>query len=394
MAIGSVLALRPFVGFSVRVTQPVEKLLFTPGPLCTSMTVKQAMLRDLGSRDREFVEVVRSVRRRLLALSNVSQELGYEAVILQGSGTYGIEAMISCAVPKDGKLLALVNGAYGARIAHIARVHGIAVEEERRREDTAFSAAEVAAILQKDPQITHVSVVHCETTAGLMNPIEAIAAAVRAAGRRVLVDSMSAFGAVPVDLRTLGADFLVSSSNKCIEGVPGFVFVLCNKQALLACEGKSRTVALDLHAQWRALEQDGQFRFTPPVHALLAFSRALDELDAEGGVEGRLRRYRANQDVMLRGMTAMGFQSYLPAAVQGPIIVTFRYPADPRFVFEDFYRRLSDLGCVIYPGKLTTEPCFRVGNIGRIGTTEMTVLLKAIEQTKAAMGFDARARAQ
>ena len=387
------LALLVIVRFSVYVTTPADKLLFTPGPLTTSATVKQAMLRDLGSRDREFVEVVRSVRRRLLALANVRQDLGFETVILQGSGTYGIEAMISCAIPPDGKLLALVNGAYGARIAHIARVHGIAVHEERRREDTAFSDADVAALLAVDPAITHVSVVHCETTAGLMNPIEAIARAVTAHGRRLLVDSMSAFGAVPVDLRTLGADFLVASSNKCIEGVPGFVFVLCNRAALLACEGKSRTVALDLFAQWRGLEQDGQFRFTPPVHALLAFSRALDELDAEGGVAGRGLRYRENQQVLLAGMTALGFESYLPAAVQGPIIATFRYPRDARFVFEEFYRRLSDLGFVIYPGKLTAEPCFRVGNIGRIGAMDVSALLAAIAATARAMGFDPSARA-
>lgn len=373
-------------------TAPRDKWLFTPGPLTTSRTVKEAMLRDLGSRDRDFVDLVRAVRRRLLGLARVSQEQGFEAVLLQGSGTYGIEAMISCAVPRGGKLLALVNGAYGARIAHIARVHGIEVHEERRREDTAFAPAEVAALLRADPAITHVSVVHCETTAGLMNPIESIGAAVTAQGRRFLVDSMSAFGAVPVDLAALGADFLVSSSNKCIEGVPGFAFVLGKRSALMECEGRARTVALDLFAQWRGLEQDGQFRFTPPTHAILAFAQALDELDAEGGVAGRLSRYRANQHVLLAGMARLGFASYLPAAVQGPIIATFRYPADPKFSFEAFYRRLSDLGYVIYPGKLTTEPCFRVGNIGRIGTSEVEGLLRAIAATIEEQGFAPAAR--
>ncbi len=372
--------------FAVDVTNRVDKLLFTPGPLTTSPTVKAAMLRDLGSRDVEFVALVRTVRDRLLALGGVRPAMGFEAVLLPGSGTYGLEAVVSCAVT-GGKLLALVNGAYGARIAQIARVHGIDVHEERRREDRAFAPAEVAAILAADPAITHVAIVHCETTTGLMNPIAAIAAAVTAAGRRTIVDSMSAFGAVAVDLGALGADFLVSSSNKCIEGVPGLVFVLARTAALQACAGRSRTVALDLHAQWRGLEQDGQFRFTPPVHAILAFAKALEELEAEGGVAGRGQRYRDNQQVLLDGMRAIGFASYLPAAVQGPIIATFRYPSDPRFRFDAFSLRLSELGFVIYPGKLTTEPCFRIGNIGRIGSAEVEALLGAIRQVVAELGF-------
>lgn len=369
---------------------PADKILFTPGPLTTSSTVKAAMQRDLGSRDREFVAMVRSVRQRLLALAGADQVRGYEAVLLQGSGTYGLEAVASCALP-GGKLLSLVNGAYGARMSHLARVHGVPVHEARRREDTPFAAADVDALLAADPALTHVAVVHCETTSGVLNPIEAIAEVTRRRGRRLVVDAMSAFGAVPVDLPTLGADFLVSSSNKCIEGVPGFVFVLARREALEACAGKARTVVLDLHAQWRGLEQDGQFRFTPPTHAILAFAQALDELDREGGVAGRARRYLANQRALLDGMRDLGFASYLPAAAQGPIIATFRYPADPRFVFAEFYQRLSDRGFVIYPGKLTEEPCFRVGNIGRIGTGEVAALLAAIRAVTAEMGFATRA---
>jgi 2-aminoethylphosphonate-pyruvate transaminase len=365
-----------------------DKVLFTPGPLTTSRTVKQAMLRDLGSRDLEFVATVRDIRRRLLQLGAASQQDGFEAVLIQGSGTFGVESVISSALPGRGRLLALVNGAYGERIARLARVHGVPVREERRAEDSAFTAAEVAALLAAEPALTHVAIVHCETTTGLMNPVEAVADVVRAAGRRLVVDSMSAFGAVPVDLRRLQADFLVSSSNKCIEGVPGFAFVLARRDALLAAEGNARTLSLDLCAQWRGLEADGQFRFTPPVQAILAFARALDELDQEGGVAARARRYRDNQRVLLDGMRALGFRSYLPAAVQGPIIATFRYPGDPRFQFAEFYARLSAQGFVIYPGKLTQQPCFRIGNIGRIGTAEIEALLAAIGATARAMGFD------
>lgn len=364
-----------------------DKILFTPGPLTTSSTVKRAMLRDLGSRDAEFIGLVREVRERLLALAGASQTVGFEALLLQGSGTYGVEAVVSSAVPADGKLLVLANGAYGARIAAIARAHRIPFLEHTRPEDEAIDPADVGDILSADAGITHVAVVHCETTTGLMNPLDGIAAAVRSAGRSLLVDAMSSFGAVPIDLTTLGADYLVTSSNKCIEGVPGFAVILARRSALIASKGRARTLVLDLAAQWRGLEQDGQFRFTPPTHAVLAFSRALDELEAEGGIAARGRRYLDNQQRLLAGMRALGFRSYLPAATQGPIITTFLYPDDPRFVFERFYRQLSELGFVIYPGKLTQAPCFRIGSIGRIGTADVDALLAAITKVLAELGM-------
>ena len=367
-----------------------DKLLFTPGPLTTSATVKAAMQRDLGSRDAEFIALVRGIRERLLALAGVSQEDGYEAVLMQGSGTFGIEAVISTAVPRDGKLLALVNGAYGARIAAIARAHGIALHVFETAEDLAPAPEEVERLLATDPALTHVAVVQCETTTGLMNPAEAIAEVAHSAKKSVLVDAMSAFGAVPLDLRRCGADFVVSSSNKCIEGVPGFSFVICRRQALLAAEGKARTLSLDLVAQWRGLEKDGQFRFTPPTHALLAFDRALFELEHEGGVAGRSRRYRANHQLLVEGMRRLGFRLFLPEAVQGYVISSFRYPEHPGFRFEDFYARLAAKGFVIYPGKLTHAACFRIGNIGRIGAKEIEALLRAIAETLGDMGVALR----
>ena len=363
-----------------------DKLLFTPGPLTTSATVKAAMQRDVGSRDAEFIALVRSIRERLLALAGVSREGGYETVLVQGSGTFGIEAVISTAIPRGGRLLALVNGAYGARIAAIARAHGIALRVHETAEDVAPAPAEIERVLAADPAITHVSVVQCETTTGLMNHAEAIAEVAGRAGKSVLVDAMSAFGAVPLDLRRCGADFVVSSSNKCIEGVPGFSFVICRRQALLAAEGQARTLSLDLVAQWRGLEKDGQFRFTPPTHALLAFDRALLELDQEGGVAARARRYRANHQQLVDGMQRLGFRLFLPAAVQGYVISSFRYPEQPAFRFEDFYARLSAKGFVIYPGKLTHAACFRIGNIGRIGAQEIDALLRAIAETLGELG--------
>ena len=356
-----------------------DKPLFTPGPLTTSPCVKRAMLRDLGSRDAEFIEAVAEIRGELLRIAGATGD--HVAILLQGSGTYGIEAMISSAVPRDGSLLLCINGAYGWRMADIAAVHGIDTSIYEEDEDEPIDASTVATFLDADPSLTHVAVVHCETTTGIMNPVEDIGAAVKGRGATYLVDGMSAFGGVPFDLPESGADFYVSSANKCIQGVPGFSFALCRRDALLATDGIERTLSLDLLAQWQRLEKDGQFRFTPPTHTLLAFRQALRELEAEGGVAGRASRYRANHDTLVAGMVDLGFQVYLRPEVQGPIITSFHEPAHTNFDFARFYGSLSERGHVIYPGKLSKGACFRIGNIGHIGVDEIDALLHAVAQT-------------
>ena len=369
-------------------TLPVakDKPLFTPGPLTTSLTVKQAMLRDLGSRDQEFMAVVRQIRQQLLAVAGVSQAQGYEVVPLQGSGTYGIEAVLTCAAPPDGKWLVVSNGAYGERMVKISQIHRIPHTVLRSAEDTTPSPAEVERVLRQDPAITGVAAVHCETTTGILNPIEKIGKVVRQYRKTYFIDSMSAFGGIEFDLPACQADFLVSSSNKCIEGVPGFSFCLCRREALLQTKGWSRTLSLDLFDQWQTLETTGQFRFTPPTQVLLAFRQALAELALEGGVAGRAARYRSNHRTLVTGMRALGFVEYLEPELQGPIITSFRYPADRYFDFEMFYRKLSERGYVIYPGKVSHAACFRIGSIGRVFAADIQDLLAAIGQTLAEMG--------
>lgn len=362
-----------------------DKPLFTPGPLTTSRTVKEAMLRDLGSRDHQFIELVRSIRQRLVRLGGAAPG-EYEAVIMQGSGTFGIEAVLSTVTPPDGKWLIAVNGAYGKRMVQIARVLNIQTAVLDYPEHRSVDAADIAQALVNDATITHVGVVHCETSTGIVSDVEAIGAAVSAAGRRFFVDAMSSFGAISLNLAEAQIDFLVSSANKCIEGVPGFAFVLARRSALLAAEGYARSVSLDLLAQWKGLEQNGQFRFTPPTHALLAFGQALDELETEGGVAGRMARYQRNHSVLLEGMERMGFRTYLPRAHQSHIITSFHYPDHPRFDFDDFYTSLSEKGYVIYPGKVSDADCFRIGTIGRIFEDDIRGLLIAIEETMTEMG--------
>jgi 2-aminoethylphosphonate-pyruvate transaminase len=354
-----------------------DRLLFTPGPLTTSPSVKAAMLRDVGSRDPEFIAIVADVRRRLVGLAGGDAE-EYTAIPMQGSGTFGLEAVIGSALPRDGRLLVLVNGAYGRRLARMAEVLGVSCATLAWPEYAPVEPGQAAAALAGDPAVTHVAVVHCETTTGLVNPVAELGSVVAEAGRAFIVDAMSSFGALPIDVAGARIDYLVSSSNKCIEGVPGFSFVVARLSALLATDGFARSLSLDLLDQYRGLEANGQFRFTPPTHAMLAFHQALMELEAEGGPEGRVRRYRANHEALLRGMRAMGFAEYLAEEHQGPIITTFLYPDDPAFDFAAFYGALSERGFAIYPGKLSDADCFRIGTIGQIAPDDVERLLEAI----------------
>ena len=365
-----------------------DKLLFTPGPLTTSMTVKQAMLKDLGSRDIEFIDLVKDIRTRLLEIGGVGDQ-GYEAIIMQGSGTFTLEAVVSSSVPPDGRLLVIINGAYGRRIAQIAEIHNIRTTTLEFPENQVPDLAQIEKALETDTAITNVAVIHCETTTGLMNPVKEIGRMVQQSGARYFVDAMSSFGAVPIDLAEWGIDYLVSSANKCIEGVPGFGFALARREALMQTEGNARSLSLDLLSQWEGLEQNGQFRFTPPTHALLAFHQALLELEAEGGVAGRAARYRANYETLIAGMRAMGFQEYLEPEDRGYIITSFRYPTHPNFDFDEFYKRLNDRGYVIYPGKVSQADCFRIGTIGRIFESDMNDLIAALRKVVAEMGIEA-----
>jgi len=355
-----------------------DPLLFTPGPLTTSASVKAAMQRDVGSRDAEFIDLVAGIRSELLRIAGVSREQSYDAVLMQGSGTFGLESVISSVVPREGRFVVLANGAYGERMAMIAERLGISTRLARWPEHESPKPAAVQRLIEEEPAATHVAMVQCETTTGILNPIDEIARIVKTGNREFIVDAMSSFGGVPLDLSKLEIDYLISSPNKCLEGVPGFCFVLARREALKATKGRSRSVSLDLFAQWEGLEGNGQFRFTPPTHALLAFARALQELREEGGVSARAARYRANHEALRAGMRKLGFVEYLPVERQSNIITAFRYPDAPNFRFEDFYLRLRTRGFLIYPGKLSQANCFRIGTIGRINEKNVEDLVAAI----------------
>jgi len=360
-----------------------DPLLLTPGPLTTSKRVKEVMVHDWGSRDATFLRINAEVLTRLPEIVNGAD---YVTVPMQGSGTFAVEAMLTTFVPPTAKVLLLINGAYGQRakkILDIAKRKTVVLETP---EDTAPDLAAVERALKRTTSITHVFVVHCETTSGVLNPIAEIGALARKYGKSFLLDSMSAFGALPLDAQAIGPDAIAASSNKCIEGVPGLGFVIARRAALERTAGNATTLVLDLHDQWRNFEQTGQYRFTPPIHVIVSFHQALMEFFAEGGQPGRLKRYAENCRVLIEGMRELGFEPLLAERVQAPIIVTFRMPADPQFRFQEFYDRLKERGYVIYPGKLTVADSFRIGCIGRLYPDHMRGALAAIRDILDTMG--------
>jgi 2-aminoethylphosphonate-pyruvate transaminase len=356
-------------------------ILLTPGPLTTSDTVREAMLRDWCTWDDDYNNLVQDLRSRLLALAGRDIS-GYTTVLMQGSGSFVVESVVGSVIPRDGKLLVVSNGAYGDRIETIARMLGINHVKYRPTDAEIPDPAKIGEIIAADPTITHVAVVHVETTTGILNPVAEIANVVKSAGKILIVDSMSGFGGVSIDVPALGIDFLISSANKCIQGTPGFGFVIARTSQLELSKGCARSHALDLYDQWINMEKGkGKWRFTSPTHIVRAFYQALIELEQEGGVQAREKRYKTNHRILTEGMLRLGFTMVIPSELQSHIITSFYPPAVEEYDFKKFYQNLKDRGFVIYPGKLTEAETFRIGNIGDIFPSDMEDLLVAVEDS-------------
>lgn len=357
-------------------------ILLTPGPLTTSQTVKEAMLTDWCTWDEDYnLHIVEEIRKSLVSLA--TQHTGdYTSILLQGSGTYCVEAVIGSVIKPGDKLLILSNGAYGDRMGNIAEYHGISYDMLAFDETEQVSVSYVDDYLSHNAEITHVAVVHCETTTGVLNPLKEIAHLVKMHGKKLIVDAMSSFGGVPLDVHELGIDFLISSANKCIQGVPGFGFIIARCSELLHCKGVSKSLSLDIYDQWEAMEKGhGKWRFTSPTHVVRAFKQAMDELAEEGGVEARHNRCCENHRVLVDGMRSLGFQTLLPDEIQSPVITSFLYPyAD--FNFKTFYTQLKERGFVIYPGKISQADTFRIGNIGDVHPEDFRQLIEIIRECK------------
>lgn len=355
-----------------------DYILLTPGPLSTSKRVRAALLKDWCTWDTEYNTMVQDMRKRLLDVAKCSSET-YTAVLMQGSGSFSVESVIGTTLGENDKLLILANGAYGKRINDMAEVLKINHRVIMTPEKEAYSVNNLEEILKEDKEITHVAFVHCETTTGILNPLEQLSEVVKKHNKTLIVDAMSSFGGIKIDVEGLGIDFLISSANKCIQGVPGFGFVIAKKESLEKTKGQARSLSLDLYDQWDAMEKgNGKWRFTSPTHVTHAFYEALKELEDEGGVEKRFERYNGMQKKLVEGMKELGFTTYVKEELHSPIITTFGYPKNKQFKFKDFYDFLKTKGFVIYPGKLSDEDTFRIGNIGDIRLEDIERLLCAV----------------
>ena len=369
-----------------------DKILLTPGPLTTTLRTKLAMLKDWGSWDADFNAVTASIRQSLLAIIHGADS--HVVVPLQGSGTFSVEAAVATLVPVDGHVLVLDNGAYCKRAAKLTTMMGRRCTVLPFDDAQQVSAKALDVQLAADKTITHVLMIHCETGAGVLNPLPAVADVCQRHGKGLLVDAMSSFAAIEIDARKIRFDALIAASGKCLEGVPGMGFVFIRKAVLDACAGRSQSLAMDLHDQYTYMEKTTQWRFTPPTHVVVALHEAIAQFEAEGGQPARLARYTNNYQTLVTAMAALGFKPFLDPAIQAPIIVTFHAPADSKYDFKTFYAAARARGFILYPGKLTQIETFRVGCIGAIGQVEVEQAVHAVALALADMGIPSGAPAQ
>ena len=353
--------------------------LLTPGPLTTTDTVKKEMMFDHCTWDDDYKKITQDIRKGLLRLAHADEE-DYTVVLMQGSGTFGVESVLTSSVGAEDKLLIVANGAYGERMEDIAKHAGLSYAVYHEDYNKIPDAEKIADILDQDDTITHVSMVHRETTSGILNDICEVTRVVKAKKRTMIVDAMSSFGGVDIPVGDLGIDFIISSANKCIQGVPGFSFIIAKKDALERTKGQARSLSLDLYDQWETMNKDGKWRFTSPTHTVLAFAKAMEELEEEGGILARSKRYYENNREIIRRFKEMGLETYIDEEHQGPIITTFFFPKDAGFTFEEMYKYIKDRGYAIYPGKVTEAATFRIGNIGEIYQKDVDALCAIMKE--------------
>ena len=364
--------------------QARETLLLTPGPVSVSDSTRAAMMVDRASGDADFQAELTHAREYLVRIVNGGD--AYTAIPVPGSATYANEAAMALLVPADGRLLVHSNGVYGDRLIEICEALGLAVSVLRTPPFMPPTGTQFAAALQADPSITHVMLVHCETSTGVLNPLDEVAALCRTRGLGLLVDAVASFGAIALDLAALGADAVTLSSNKCMQGVPGVGWAVVRRAALAAAAPGRRSLCLDLREQGAHMDTTGAFRFTPPTQVVAAFAQACREHEAEGGSAARLARYGRNWRRLVDGMRQMGFRTVVPDAAASPIVATFHNPAHPAFSFEALYQGMKRRGFVIFPGRLALADTFRIGCMGDVEEDDIAAAMVAVADTLREMG--------
>lgn len=360
-------------------------ILLNPGPANTTETVKRALVcEDICPREHEFGDVMERVADGITRVVHGGQD--FVSVLFGGSGTAAVEAAVASTVSESGRLLVVDNGAYGKRIAQIAAQYRMPHDVEDFGVGGWPDLDRIEGALKKQ-RYSHVAIVHHETTTGMLNPVEPVARLARAAGADVIVDAMSSYAGMPIDVDAMGADYLISSSNKCIQGMAGLSFVIARKKKLEALTSlPGRSSYLDLSAQYRFFLNAHQMRFTPPVQLVYALDQALTEFFAEGQA-ARWSRYLSCFEALDGGVRALGFRRLLPERMLSRILTAYLEPDHPRYDYDVMHDHLKRRGFTVYPGKGAKKATFRLANMGAITPADMTRFVAALRETVEEMGL-------
>ncbi len=343
-----------------------RNILLNPGPATTTDTVKYAqVVPDICPREKEFGLLIESVCRDIVKIARGDEE-NYVCILFGGSGTAGMDAVINSVTPPGKKILIINNGAYGKRMVEIAKAYSIAPVELTCDQATLPKVEDVESALRNDPEIACIAMVHHETTTGLLNPVREIGEIAKQYDKVFIVDAISSFAGIPADIKEHNIDFMMSTSNKCIQGMAGVCFVICSRHELEKLKDyPKRSFYLDLHSQYDFFLKTGQMQFTPPVQTIYALRRAIDEFLQEGA-ENRYERYRKSWETLRNGITEMGFRILTNPAEESNLLITILYPEDPDFDFETVHDRLFEKGFTIYPGKVGKLKSFRLAVLGAV----------------------------
>jgi 2-aminoethylphosphonate-pyruvate transaminase len=339
-----------------------RKILLNPGPATTTDSVKQAMVvEDICPREKSFGKLLDTIKEDLVKVVHGGAE--YIAALFTASGTGGLEAAITSAVPKGKKILIIDNGAYGARMVNIASTFGIEVIPYKLAYGDYPVVTHLEKLLIENRDVSHLAVVHHETTTGMLNPIQQICDLCTKHKVDVIVDCMSSYAGIPIDAKKWNAGYIISSSNKCIQGMPGMVFVIFKKQLLKELKNQKRSFYFDLYSQYVGFEKTGQMQFTPPVQVAYALRQAIDEYFIEGEIN-RWNRYQENWNTLYAGLKNLGFEFLLPESYQSKILLAIIEPSHSNYNFDTMHDYLFQKGYTIYPGKGAKEATFRLSVLG------------------------------
>ena len=354
-----------------------RNILLNPGPATTTDSVKQSLIvPDICPREKEFGDLTQNVLKKIARV--VNGENSHSAVILTGSGTAGVEAALSSVVSEQGKILILDNGAYGKRAETIIQSYGIPHITHKLVWGDFPDVEVIENIFKKNNDLTHFFFVHHETTTGMLNPMEELLKLCQKYEIDSIVDAMSSYAGVPIDMQLEPIDYLISSSNKCIQGMAGTSFVIANKEKLAKTENiKPRNLYLNLWGNHSYIEKTGQFQFTPPVQIVYALNQALDEFFLETQT-GRTKRYFKSYETLLVGLDKVGLELLLPISQHSKLLTAIVEPNSPNYDFMEMHDYFYENDITIYPGKGAKQNTFRIANIGEIDYRDMEIFNKKL----------------